>query len=403
MTKWLGVALVSALGACSASVGPGERSRFYGNMPLVVDTRASLATGEVPFHFAPHHIANDDNLLALHMDWFPVPWAEFAAGTAPPPAWEREMDRIAALQQVLGLPVYLALTPIGGNRDRLAPQATGTSALGQAAPAERCAPLASQPDAESIRRGYRAYVDYMVARFRPRFLALSIEVNVYAVNCPAAWDDMKAFLNETYAAVKSTRPDLTVFHTFQIEWLWQANQQGDPCFGFKRECLGANWAPLRDLRTDLFAISTYPIATYVNAGRRLPDDYLTVFSTFTPAPLAVAETGWQAVTFSGEVDGRCIPGLPSSEADQRWWMRRLLGDAEHASMPFVVWWANEDLMPAAVLAPCECQDASEWCSFLRALDRDGRNGIRFFGTMGLRDFDGTPRPALADWKAAPGR
>lgn len=162
-------------------------------------------------------------------------------------------------------------------------------------------------------------------------------------------------------------------------------------------------APLADLWTDVFALSTYPIVSLVNNGRVLPDDYLSVFSTLQPAPLAIAETGYPAQTFSGRVGGTCVPGLPSSAEDQQGWMRRLLADADRLAMPFVTWWANEDVMPASVLAPCDCQDESDACRFLRSLDEDGRDGIRFFGAMGLREFDGTPRPALSDWKAAVAR
>jgi hypothetical protein len=38
-----------------------------------------------------------------------------------------------------------------------------------------------------------------------------------------------------------------------------------------------------------------------------------------------------------------------------------------------------------------------WCQFLQALDVPARDTLRGDATMGLRDFDGTPHPALALW------
>jgi hypothetical protein len=172
--------------------------RFYGNFPLMVDPTIPLSWQ--PFHFEAHHIAQDSNLAAFHMEWFGVPWREFASGQAPAEAWLREMDAIRGLQQRLGLPVYLALTPIGGSRDRLAPNAAGTYALTTddsfGAP---CEAIDARPDyATVIRPGFRNYVSYMIRRFQPRFVALSIEVDLYTFHCPAAWNAMKRLINETY-------------------------------------------------------------------------------------------------------------------------------------------------------------------------------------------------------------
>jgi hypothetical protein len=363
----LAVAWASPLPAAEAPLPAGgppppaaaAAPRLYGNMPLIIDP---TPRDRLPFHFAAHHIAEDSSLLVVHTDFFPVPWRELAAGEAPPEAWSREMDAIRGLQERVGLPVYLALTPIEGSRDRLKFGASGTYALTQdESRSVVCEPIDQRPDYQTvIRPGYRRYVTAMIDRFQPRFVALSIEVNLYAMNCPAAWPAMKRLINETYDMVKARYRSLPAFQTFQVDALWQARDQSNPCFGFRRDCLHSNFAPLADLKTDLFAISSYPIDTYLHNGRQLPDD-------------------------------------------QAWWMGRLLADAERARMPFVVWWADEDLMPETALEPCDCQDGSVWCQLMQILDQPGRDSLRFFGTMGLRAFDGTPGPALQLWTAAVAR
>ncbi len=388
-------ALCAGCGGPPQNPAPREPSRYFGNMPLSIDP--TLATGI--FHFTDHHIREDSNLLALHIGWFPIPWAEFAAGTDPPPAWLAEMDAISALRDRLGLPVYLALNPLNGDRDSLEVQATGTTVLSARPFGGRCEPIASRPDyATVVLPAYLAYVEYMVERFRPRFLATSVEVNVYAINCPAAWADMKALVNDVYLDQKSRHPELPVFQTFQIEGLWG----GDAGVPASRDSLARNMTSIADLRSDIFAMSTYPIATYVAHNRALPDDYLTVFSTLQLAPLAISETGYSSSTvWAIDSSGSCTPLLPSSVGDQRWWVDRVIADADRLNMPFVTWWANEDPIPAAELTGgCGCTDTTVWCNFLQMLDAGAQSGLRFFSPMGLREFDGTPRPARADWTAA---
>jgi hypothetical protein len=396
----MGLLAVSLLAPCVSADGPKARDRvhepirYFGNMPLVVDPDLSHFT----WHFTPHHIAEDSNLLVLHMDWFPIPWVEFAAGEPLPPAWLREMDSIAALKRELGLPVYLALTPI--SEDHLKGHARGDAVLRSDDSFSRgCEAIASRPDYLSVvRPGYHTFVEYMVQRFEPRFLALSIEVNTYARRCPAAWEDMKMLLNEVYEAQKARRPRLPVFQTFQVENLWEASDPRLPCYDFRTDCLDRNLAPLAGLETDLFAMSVYPEAARVNHGGHLPENYLSVFAERIGKPLAVSETGYTAVPFSGLVPGGiCFPGLPSSSADQAAWMLRLLWEADRLDMPFVTWWANEDLGPVVELAGCRCETPSALCGFLTAIG-DAAEGVRYFGTMGLRDVTGRPRPALRAWR-----
>ncbi len=374
-------------------------ARHYGNMPLILDPTNKNGL----FHFEPLQIAEDSNLLALHMDWFPSPWREFAAGTAPARAWELEMARIDAVVAELGLPVYLALTPIGGDHNKLKPQAAGESALEEdhGFSGEVCQSIADRDDYESVVvPGYRAFVSAMVERFEPIYLAISIEINDYARQCPAAWAALERLLNEVYEEQKALRPELVVFNTYQIDTLWEAAERHEPCFGYRLDCVEQNVKAILGLETDVFAISTYPIGALLNNGS-LPDDYLSIFSTMTDAPLAVAETGYPASTISGLDGETCVAGLPSTPEDQNRWMERLLAEAADLEMPFVIWWANTDLASVETLGGCRCPDSgSDWCQFLNRLPRDAAQGIRFFGVMGLRASDGTPRLARESWAAA---
>ncbi len=375
-----------------------EAPRYYGNIPFALD----LSTPGLPFRFSAQDIARDGNLVAIHMDWFGLPWPELAAGRPLPPAWSAEIDRIAQLVDELGLPVYLAVTPLDATRDRLASRAWGDgnalvvdSTFGQ--PCER---LCTRPDAASLLAAYHAYVNLMVERLHPSFLALSIETNLYARACPAAFPDLVSFLNAEYTAQKAAHPDLPVFHTVQVDALWDAQDPSAPCFGFSRSCLQENLRRLSGLKTDLLGLSAYPVATFVNNGRNLPDDYLTAIGALTGKRLAIAETGYPVATLRAPVEGSCVDALTVDRSDQASWVARVVDEADRSDMPFVVWWANRAPLPFSTLAPCDCVGRSPQCALLNRLELPARTQLRFFGQMALRDNDGVPTLAAAPWSEA---
>jgi hypothetical protein len=396
------VLLAAGAGPAAAS-GQRVEGRFLGHVPV----RLTPAAGDHYYHFTPQHLADDASLLSLHFDFFGIPWQELESGSPLPGAWTDQMDQIDALRQDLGLPVLLSLTPLSGTRDRLAPRAYGPGPrlLFDDSFGAQCEAIGSRPDAAQVEAAYDAYVDYMVDRFDPAYLAISIEVNLYRYLCPGAWDDLVAFLDRVYERQKVRHPNLPVFHTFQADFLWEALSPGARCVGFDRSCLEENLAAMSALEGDVFALSTYPWGTrVVNQG--LPEDYLTVFRGLSGKPVAVAETGYQVYSLQ-EVDpdhpGQCITTLPSSLQDQEWWMGRLLASADAVKMPFVVWWSDQDLMPEYASVPCVCEvEGDPFCAVLSQAPPDDAKLLRSFSTMGVRDWEGNPRPSLALWQAAVG-
>src|SRR5262249_12352397 len=149
--------------------------------------------------------------------------------------------------------------------DHLRAEARGVNVLsGDSSFAPGCEAIASRPDYLTIiRPGFRAIVDYMVDRFEPRFLALSIEVNSYQKRCQSGWHDMVALINDVYDMQKRKLPSLPIFQTFQVEGLWEADGPEKECFDYRKDCLDRNLVPMRDLKTDYFAMSVYPEGSVV--------------------------------------------------------------------------------------------------------------------------------------------
>ncbi len=336
---------------------PDPPTRRYGNVPTALDREKVIV-------YAAHHISEDSNLVALHIDALGIPWLEFGNGDDPPDAWLQKLDEVQVLVDGIGHPVYLALTPLWIDRARLTADASSPF-VPTGGPC-----LADVPDWEVRKLGYKAYVEFMVQRFDPVFLALSIEVNTYVNNCPDAWPELRSLLNEVYAEQKAARPKLPVFNTFTINPLWNA---AGACAGFREDCIDEGLEAIGDLSGDVFAISTYPMIVYLVNGGTLPDNWLSIFREKTGLPVAIAETGWQYFpieTQDPDMPEACLE-IPSSAESHLWWVERVLADAETLDMPFVVWWANQDYVPPEVSQSCVCDNPEEpWCDFLdRAVGR----------------------------------
>lgn len=379
----------------AADAQEGLPTRHFAHVPLELDP----STGKQSF--TAQDIAADATMVTLHYDFFGIPWQEFAEGTTLPQAWVDEMDRHSILVTDLDMPVFLALTPLHGTRDKLAADASGTTSLSlNDAFGSSCESISSRADAALIATGYAAYVRYMVDRFQPLYLALSIEINLYEKLCPAVWASMQDLLNDVYDAERAVNPDLAIFHTMKLEDLWQAAEDTEPCFGYLTTCLDANIAKFSTLKNDIYALSTYPLVPTQNNGS-LPKRWFQELADRVSVPLAVAETGYQAATIQVEIDPKtCFDALVTNPGAQTVWVERLIADANDLDMPFVTWWSNRDLMPTSVSGDCHCTDnAQPWCGFLNPFPQTLRLLYQFFGSMGLRDVDGTPRAAHAAWAA----
>ena len=153
---------------------------------------------------------------------------------------------------------------------------------------------------------------------------------------------------------------------------------------------------------DIFGLSIYPLWSYISNSNILPENYISIFQSQSGLPLAIGETGWQHSTI--QIDdpfnsSSCIDLLPSSESLQSWWIDKVLSEAETLNMPLVVWWSDHDVLPQSVSGSCICTN-SKWCSLLDGLDPIEDVTLRFFGSMGLRDYNGDPRPGLQAWQNA---
>ncbi len=275
------------------------------------------------------------------------PWADFMPGSD---VSADTTQTTAAEKQAIddaGLRLFFAIDPTDGStgRDRLA-----------GLPAS----LSGKSFADSdIRMAFVSYAKYVALNFKPAYLALGVEMNLYFGKNKDDLDNFASLYAEAYDAVKEISPDTQVTVTFQYEDL-----QGI----LPSEDKHANdWPLLKSFepRLDVMAISTYPSFAFETAAA-IPDKYYSQLRAFIDRPIVIAEMGYSsAAGAQGINDG--------SEAEQAAFVKRVLLEAQTLRMPFIIWFAGWD----------------------PAYARDTPFGV--FQHIGLRREDDTEKPAWQTW------
>jgi hypothetical protein len=181
---------------------------------------------------------------------------------------------------------------------------------------------------KEVREAFIAYVKYVALNYRPQLLALGVEINMYYEQQPDDFENFLSLYFEAYDAVKSISPDTLVFPTFQLEAmqnLLSSNSDAAP-----------EWSLLQrfEPKLDVVALSTYPSFAFASPDD-IPEDYFNQIGNYTNKPIAIASAGYSS--------GPGRDGLnEGTETAQAAFIRRLLLEADHLTMPFVIWLEGTD-------------------------------------------------------------
>ncbi len=248
------------------------------------------------------------------------PWEEFLTGgkISKQTAQTTRLE-VSLLDQYSHLQRFYAIDPTDGavQRNRIAnlPDAVNPT-LGFADPA--------------IRRAFLNYTSYVVSNYHPDYLALGVEINMFADRTQGQFESFISLYKEAYTLAKGLRPGMKVFPTFQLEDL-----EGN---------LGAihppHWELLDQFRgyMDVLAISSYPYLADLGSAGELRADYFSQLKTRFPGDIMIAETAYPSAPAEG---ARTL----GTEEDQAIYLIRLLDDANKNGFLAVVWLAA--LNPAA--------------------------------------------------------
>jgi len=321
--------------------GEADTRTLWGFVPFpaAADGRS---IGEV-FQF----VAAEGNMVAFHFD-DGIPWEGLLSDSDLPVGLVEEIASLRAFS--LGSPqlgVYVATAITNEKRDAIA----GSWRAGDPPPTIQGRTFADP----MVREGIRRWIRYLVDELNPDWLNVAVEINMYERANPEDYPNLVSLYRELYEEVKLASPDTVVFASFQME-LADPLAAGD----------------LVDAM-DMVGISTYP---YINGAGFPSEDYFASVADLG-LPIAVAETGYPAKslpTLSGE-----RTYVASDQAAYVEWLGRR---AESLDLVFVTWFFPSDIT-----------------GWIEPLPDAEKPVARLFEFLGMRDSDGTSRPALDVWRA----
>jgi len=211
---------------------------------------------------------------------------------------------------------------------------------------------------------------WILEEFEPRYLGLSSEINTYLEAHPDEIPHYLTLYREIYDAIKAASPATQVFVTFQWE------QVNGLQFGTGQPEPEWDQIEIFEPDLDLWVISSYPFVAF-STGADIPADYYTPLLTKTDKQLAVAEGG-----FISRPTGP-FSGTPQDQVDQVTSVHDQIGSR-------LDFWINlilDDFDPAAIADPMRDQGRTE----------TDISTLGLFASIGLREFDGTPKPAMTIW------
>jgi hypothetical protein len=290
-----------------------------------------------------------------------IPWEDFLSDVEGDTPKRKDIRNQMILARQNGLDAIYVVDPLNGMDRR--------EFMGLPSDWE---PSFGNPD---VRAAFANYTLWIVREFRPRYLGLASEINTYLDAHPDDVDNYLSLYQSVYVQVKTEAPETLIFVTFQWEDLnnlWEPAAEG-------RLAYETNWDQMQafEPNLDIWVISSYPFAAFPSA-EDIPTDYYTPLLEQTSKPLAVAEGG-----FTSQPN----PPFPGSTEDQVAYLNAIQDQIGGDRLAFWVYLLLNDF------------NMESYSRMMReqGLGEDDIQTLGMFASVGLREFDGTPKPALQVW------
>ena len=363
----------------------------------------------------PANLADDNDVIEVHQEFYGIPWDAFEAGTSPPPEWVALMGSIASAARATGKPVFLSLTMLDGGRNELAAKTVvdNGDVKSQDGWSTLCYDFHAAPDAATVQQGYLRYVAWMIDEFSPRWLNVAVEVNLFFEKCPAAVDGLVDVANAAYDAAKAKHADLSCSRRFR-----STTSTGTAVTRARARPSEAT-ASMRRTRRSLRSSATASRCrrTRCTASSRRPTTCRSTGSRAARRAAASARSwprrgGTRHRSSSSRAAPRARRSSPARRPTKPTYLGRVLDAAQTGGIELVNWWSDRDLVVDALMTDCPCTFDATWCAVLDIFrgpatdagpdtQEQGELGLKAFGVMGLRAYDGNVKPAVyARWMAA---
>ncbi len=338
--------------------------------PLPTLTPVGVQTGQTAYGFFPsppevslQSVLDTYKAAGQHADVIllqqSIPWQEFEKGSDVQSQAITDISNQYLLAHQNGLEVVFVVDPLNGlNRREF-----------MNLPAD-WKPSFNTPE---VRVAFTNYTLRIVRDFHPHYLGLASEINTYADAYPDDFANYVSLYNEVYDKVNAEAPDTQIFVTFQ----WEALNNLIPRDPEGPAAYHTNWATAQAVESkfDLQPFTASPLCA-LHAPSDIPADYYTRLLTRTSKPLAVAEGGFTSA------DVGPFHGQPQDQVDYLKAIHTQIG----GRLAFWIYLLLSDFNLG---------------SYAQMMQQQGHGGdvstLSLFATVGLRQFDGTPKAALNVW------
>ena len=312
---WIMVAGCGGSGG-NSTLSPETRPYYLGFTPFPY----AISTEAIDFSYAA--IQQDADLVAHHLEEG-IPWDEVDQGLGfnsfPQifkDGWNQRKNKSPT-----GHITYVAVSPISLLRDNIAPL-----------PDSQGGGLPAWLTAFNLPRTRAAYLKYCIEAvefFQPDYLVIGIEVNELMHNQPALWSEYLELQEETYAALKTLYPNLTISVSLTGMHLVQGYTDATTTLAKQAEQQQALSDALA--ASDLYCLSLHTFISALLAEQVATTDLLDQIFSLSTKPLAVCETSYPAQTFD-------LSGLTWSgdATKQNQFFQNLLQVASDHSAEFVI-------------------------------------------------------------------
>jgi hypothetical protein len=351
--------------ACGQSVSPSTNPVFTPEASVFESGRTAYGFFPSPPEATLPSVLNHFKELGRHADFVlfqhAIPWQDFAGGVDGETQSRTDIRNQMTLAVQNGLEAVYVVDPLNGlNRREFIGLPDGWE------------PSFANPD---VRAAFTNYTLWLVREFHPRYLGLASEINTYMDAHPEDAANYISLYHSVYTLVKAEAPETQIFVTFQwddLNNLFDMAAEG-------RQPYDTNWDQIEvfEPNLDLWVISSYPFAVF-QSGAEIPPDYYTPLLSRTSKPLAVAEGGFTS---------RPTPPFPGDEQSQVDYLNAIHTQLGGQRLAFWVYLILNDF------------NLDSYAKLMRqqGLSDENINALGMFASVGLRQFDGKPKPALPVW------
>ena len=344
MTAAIAVFLTACGGGGAKEVAPAETSDRPARTFLLGVSSLPADSGEDAYRDAFKLADRAGELVLIQRA---PPWSDFVPGATISDRTERLTRLEKDLAKENNLKLFLAVDPTEpSDRGRLA-----------GLPDD----LRGKDFSDSrIRAAFIGYAKYLALNYRPAYMALGVEVDMfYDRRGDGAFRNLLSLYFEAYNAVKSVSSGTLVFPTFQYE-----NMLG---LLHSSEGTQAAWVLVSrfEPKIDLLAVSSFPGMVF-ESPEAMPEFYYSALNNRTDHPIGFASIGWSSSKGAGQ-------------DSQYSFMSRTLAAADSLKASMLVWYLGRDprAQPSTAFQPLSAMglfdadgiEKTSWSLWRRQLER----------------------------------